>query len=128
MPKIAIVTDNGADLSQALRDKHGIHTVPLVVRFGREQYLDSDLTQDEFWEKAYQAPPCRVMAARGSWLQQLCGRLVDSCQFPVAMGSLAPFTAARSRSIPPCDQKEFPKRSGTGRMASARSRERYTAG
>lgn len=31
------------------------------------------------------------MAARGSWLQQLCGRWVDSCQFPVGYGLVGPF-------------------------------------
>ena len=48
--------------------------------------------------------------------------------FQSAMGSLAPFTGATWRSIPPCDQRESQKRSGTGRIASARSRERHTAG
>ncbi len=53
MDKIAIVTDRGCDLPQALAERHGIHVVPLVVRFGTETYLDDgQLTADEFWNRA----------------------------------------------------------------------------
>jgi len=49
--KIAVVTDTGCDLPQSLRERHDITIVPLVVRFGREVYLDHELTPDEFWTK-----------------------------------------------------------------------------
>jgi DegV family protein with EDD domain len=57
MPKIAVVTDTGADLTPELCAQYGITTVPLVVRFGEEVYLDGQLSVDEFWKKAQQAPP-----------------------------------------------------------------------
>ena len=56
MPKIAIVTDSGCDLPKALQEQHGIHVVPLVVRFGTEVYLDGPLTLDEFWNKVQRGP------------------------------------------------------------------------
>nr|MBC7245847.1 DegV family protein [Chloroflexota bacterium] len=57
MPKIAIVTDSGADLPQELCARYGITVVPLVVRFGEEVYLDGQLSVDEFWKKAEKGPP-----------------------------------------------------------------------
>jgi len=52
MPKTVIVTDTGCDLSDDLQKRYGITTVPLVVRFGQDVYLDGELTRDEFWAKA----------------------------------------------------------------------------
>ncbi len=57
MSKIAIVTDTACDLPKEVQAQYGIHTVPLMVRFGTEQYLEWDLTREEFWRKALQAPP-----------------------------------------------------------------------
>lgn len=57
MSEIAIITDSACDLPKSIRDRYGIQTVPLVVRFGTEQYLDTELTLEEFWDKAHQAPP-----------------------------------------------------------------------
>jgi len=51
MPKIAVVTDSGCDLSQAQQVKYGINVVPLVVRFGTDVYLDGQLSLDEYWTK-----------------------------------------------------------------------------
>ena len=34
MPKIAIVTDTGADLTPAQQAQYGITVIPLIVRFG----------------------------------------------------------------------------------------------
>lgn len=57
MPKIAIVTDTAADLTPAKQAQYGITVVPLIVRFGTQTYLDSQLTLDEFWAKVRQGPP-----------------------------------------------------------------------
>jgi DegV family protein with EDD domain len=57
MPEIAVVTDTACDLPKPTRDKYGIQTVPLVVRFGTDECLDTELTVDEFWRRAHQAPP-----------------------------------------------------------------------
>jgi DegV family protein with EDD domain len=57
MPRIAVVTDSGCDLPKSLQDQYNITTVPLIVRFGEEQFLEHELTRERFWEKASQAPP-----------------------------------------------------------------------
>lgn len=57
MPKIAIVTDTGADLTPAQQAQYGITVIPLVVRFGTETYQDDQLTLDQFWTKVHQGPP-----------------------------------------------------------------------
>ncbi len=57
MPEIAIVTDTGCDLPEETLQQYGIDTVPMVVRFGQEEYFENQLTCDEFWSKATQVPP-----------------------------------------------------------------------
>jgi len=57
MPKIAIVTDSGADMPADVQHREGIKVVPLVVRFGAEVYLDGQFSLDEFWRKAKAGPP-----------------------------------------------------------------------
>jgi DegV family protein with EDD domain len=57
MPKIAIVTDTGADLTPAQQAQYGITVVPLVLRFGTETYFDNQVALDEFWAKARHGPP-----------------------------------------------------------------------
>ena len=57
MPSIAIVTDTASDLPKEAQEKYGIITVPLIVRFDKEEHLDCDLALDEFWRRARQAPP-----------------------------------------------------------------------
>lgn len=55
MKKIALVTDSTADLTEEIKNKYNIHVVPLKVRFEDKEYLDSELTSDEFYEKLKQA-------------------------------------------------------------------------
>jgi len=57
MKQIRIVTDNSCDLPQEVAAKHNITVVPLVVRFGDETYLDSELSKEEFWRLAEKHPP-----------------------------------------------------------------------
>ena len=38
--RVALVTDSTCDLPPALLDRHGIHVVPLTLRFGEEEFLD----------------------------------------------------------------------------------------
>ena len=57
MPGVAIVTDTACDLPTELKQKHCIHAVPLIVRFGTDEYLECDLPLDEFWSRAESAPP-----------------------------------------------------------------------
>jgi len=48
MPEIAVFTDTACDLRKEILEEYGIHTVPLTVRFGTEEYLESDLGLAEF--------------------------------------------------------------------------------
>ncbi|MFQ6094474.1 MAG: DegV family protein [bacterium] len=48
---IKVVTDSSCDLPQGVVEGLGITIVPLVVRIGNEEFLDTDLSVDEFWAK-----------------------------------------------------------------------------
>ncbi len=49
---IAIVTDSTADLPRDLAEKLGITVVPLIVRFGMEEFKDGiDIDGDEFYRR-----------------------------------------------------------------------------
>jgi DegV family protein with EDD domain len=54
---IRIVTDSSCDLPQQVVERLQITVVPLIVRFGPEEYADGDLSVDEFWEKASRVHP-----------------------------------------------------------------------
>ena len=41
MPKIAIVTDSTAYLSEEDKQRYTIHTVPLSISFGQETYREA---------------------------------------------------------------------------------------
>jgi DegV family protein with EDD domain len=49
---IRIVTDSDCDLPQRLLDHFKIAIVPLIVRFGSEDYQDGQLSMEAFWSKA----------------------------------------------------------------------------
>ena len=52
MGKVGIVVDSTSDMSPAELEAVGVRHVPLVVRFGTEEYRDGiDLTADQFYEK-----------------------------------------------------------------------------
>jgi DegV family protein with EDD domain len=48
---VRVVADSGCDLPQHLVDEFEIELVPLRVSFGSEQYLDGELSPDEFWHR-----------------------------------------------------------------------------
>ena len=53
---IRIVTDSMSDITQEEAAQWGIEVLPLMVRFGQEEYLDGiDLTLDEFYTRLQQA-------------------------------------------------------------------------
>jgi len=54
MKKIALVTDSTADLTEEIQKKYNIHVVPLKVRFKDKEYLDGELTSEEFYKKLEQ--------------------------------------------------------------------------
>lgn len=52
---IRIVTDSMSDITQAEAAQWGLEVLPLVVRFGREEYLDGvELPLDEFYTRLQQ--------------------------------------------------------------------------
>ena len=52
MSRVAIVTDSSADLAPDQVVAHGIHVVPLFVRFGEREYrVGVDLSTEGFWEE-----------------------------------------------------------------------------
>lgn len=52
MSKVIILTDSTADLSKEMLEKYDIHSIPLYVRFGDEEYLDGvDITTPELYKK-----------------------------------------------------------------------------
>ncbi len=48
---VRIVTDSTCDLPQEALEELGIVVVPLVVRIGNEEFLETDLSREEFWAK-----------------------------------------------------------------------------
>ena len=48
---IKVVTDSTCDLPPEMLEELGIAIVPLVVRIGDEEFLETDLSRDEFWAK-----------------------------------------------------------------------------
>jgi DegV family protein with EDD domain len=49
---VALVVDSTCDLPAELIEKHHIHTVPVRLNFGKEQYIDRvTITNDEFYSK-----------------------------------------------------------------------------
>jgi DegV family protein with EDD domain len=52
MPSVAIVTDSASDLSPALATELGIRVVPLLVRFGTQEFRAGvDLSTADFWKR-----------------------------------------------------------------------------
>ncbi|HDQ73635.1 MAG TPA: DegV family protein [Chloroflexi bacterium] len=49
---IQIVTDSSCDLPKRFLERLKIIVVPLIVRFGPEEYSELELSLDEFWAKA----------------------------------------------------------------------------
>ncbi|MDA8442918.1 MAG: DegV family protein, partial [Peptococcaceae bacterium] len=51
MPKVALVTDSTVDLADELRAKCDIHLIPLRVRLGQREYLDGEISGQEFYRQ-----------------------------------------------------------------------------
>lgn len=52
--KVKVVIDSGGDIPRDLVRSHGIEIVPLKIRFGSEEFVDTkDLTTEQFWEKCH---------------------------------------------------------------------------
>ena len=52
MPTVAIVTDSASDLPPELAAELGIRVVPLLVRFGTQEFRSGvDLSTADFWTR-----------------------------------------------------------------------------
>jgi len=48
---VKVVVDSGGDIPPDLVTRHGLEIIPLKIRFGDREYVDTkDLTTDQFWE------------------------------------------------------------------------------
>jgi len=81
---ICIVTDSNCDLPQSVIEQYQITVVPLIVRFGVEEYEDGTLSVEEFWDKAAQARP--------STSQPSVGKFEEVFERLLAHGLLGVFT------------------------------------
>lgn len=54
MKKIALVTDSTSDITDQLRQACDAHVIPLKVRFGETEYLDTELSSEEFYRRLAQ--------------------------------------------------------------------------
>jgi DegV family protein with EDD domain len=68
MEAISIVTDSSCDLPPAVLAQHAVTVVPLVVRFGEKVFLDTELSREQFWRLAEQAPPFTSGAPIGGYV------------------------------------------------------------
>jgi DegV family protein with EDD domain len=57
MAEIAVVTDQGCDLSAEQQRESGVVVVPLIVRFGLDVDDDGSLDTDAFWSRVAASPP-----------------------------------------------------------------------
>ncbi len=48
---LKVVTDSTSDLAPDVLEELGVAVAPLVVRIGDEEFLETDLSRDEFWSK-----------------------------------------------------------------------------
>lgn len=51
MKRIALVTDSTSDLTEKLKAECQAHVIPLKIRFGDEEFLDGEITSDEFYKR-----------------------------------------------------------------------------
>ncbi|MFN2154309.1 MAG: DegV family protein, partial [Anaerolineae bacterium] len=51
MPTVRVVTDSAADIGAHLVRQLQISVVPLTVYFGRDAYLQTELSLDTFWKR-----------------------------------------------------------------------------
>ncbi len=71
-----IVTDSSCDLPPESLRELGIEVVPLTVNFGTEEYLDGELSMDEFWAKAAGPNPPRTSQPSLGAFREVFERLV----------------------------------------------------
>ena len=68
MSRLTVVTDTSCDLPDELLARLSVTVVPLIVRFGEEVYLDTELPRERFWQLAERTPPSTSAPPLGAFL------------------------------------------------------------
>jgi DegV family protein with EDD domain len=82
MASVRIITDSASDLPRSEADRLGIDVVSLTIRFGSEEFLDRDLTPEEFWSKCAQSPtlPETSAPSPGAFQEAFERAIADGCE------------------------------------------------
>ncbi|MCW3490337.1 DegV family protein [Dethiobacter alkaliphilus] len=51
MKNIALVTDSTADLTATMKEELNAHVIPLKIVFAHQEYIDGELTAEDFYQK-----------------------------------------------------------------------------
>lgn len=54
MKRIALVTDSTADLTEEHTREGNVHIIPLKILFGEKEYIDGEISSDEFYQRLEQ--------------------------------------------------------------------------
>ena len=102
MPRVAVVTDSGADLPDCAYEDLGIHVVPLRVHFGERSYLDKiGMSADQFYETLATSEhhPKTSQPAPGDFrrtFEYLASHFDDVVSIALTSGASGTFQAAQS--------------------------------
>ena len=81
MALVRIITDSASDLPRSEAERLGIDVVSLTIRFGSEEFLDRNLTPEEFWSKCAQSPtlPETSAPSPGAFQEAFERAIADGC-------------------------------------------------
>ncbi len=81
MAPVRIITDSASDLPRSKAERLGIDVVSLTIRFGSEEFLDRNLTPEEFWSKCAQSPtlPETSAPSPGAFQEAFERAIADGC-------------------------------------------------
>ncbi len=81
MAPVRIITDSASDLPRSEAERLGIDVVSLTIRFGSEEFLDRNLTPEEFWSKCAQSPtlPETSAPSPGAFQEAFERAIADGC-------------------------------------------------
>lgn len=102
MPRVAVVTDSGADLPDSAYEDLGIHVVPMRVHFGDRSYLDKiGMSADQFFDTLATSEhhPQTSQPAPGDFrrtFEYLATHFDDVVAIAVTSGASGSFQAAQS--------------------------------
>lgn len=98
MPRLGIVTDSTADLSNALTSHPSVRVVPLRINWGEEVYRDRvELTPESFYGRLLAAPTLPTTSSPPvAAFEQAYADLLDAHDFVISIHLPAPLSATHS--------------------------------